>query len=1257
MHNQMRKNFKKIIASGLSLILCLSAIFAAPGNVGAVDVSSVFSTTLYTGNGSTQTVNTGIDLATASGGGSSVGQVVYTTAGTYSWTCPTGVSSVSVVAVGAVKDGAGAALSYKNSIPVIPGVQYTVFIGAAGTTQLTYFINPGVVSAGRLNIRTGDGGGDGGAAGQGGGGAGGYAGNGGDGVTTPSAGNFAGNNAPAGGGGGGGASYWNGASIAYGGGGGGVGLLGQGASGLGGTSTGSGGTGGSGGGNGADGTRTGVAGGLYGGGGGSGDSGPNNTFTAGALRIMWGPGRSYPSTLTADQTTVTNNDHIITNNSGLVWAKSRTASRNHQLADTIRGAYALNSNSTAAQGAANIGFTSTGFNTPAGGDFNPIGEPMVSWTFKKAPKFFDVVTGACDSSGNITVNHSLGVAPSFAVIKRTNELSAWFAYHKDTGNNQYTYLNATNAAGTLPGIFSATSTTFTANVGFAASSQVVIYLFAHDTAADGIIQAGSYTGNGSSNGPTINLGWELQWLMIKRSNATNDWYIFDSMRNIFNNWLEPNTADAELAAGNPLDPTATGFKITTASELLNAAGNTYVYLAIRKTSPLAPTISVSPSTLAFGQVNTNSTGTSSFQVCNTGTADLTVTGITKTNLNEVTFTPAMTNQTLAPSACQTVSATFAPTVTGLINGSLSIASNDAANPTKTVTITGEGVQPIAPNIATAAASVNFGSINMQTTTSTTQPLQVCNTGASTLNLSGTTITGVNQANFSIDTALNGASIPPGGCVTSVLTFTPTDTSTVTANVVIASNDPDQPTLTIPMTGTATYEFDPAGLNFWFTVTKGSIGLSCTSPTRCEGYTDFKMGHNLFGGNIGPSSLTDSAYLDWLRANMSLFFTPCYSQAQSLHVLYGEINTCEPIHNLTDPHACYVKAVIDSDSISIVPNTGGNITGTLKFSIEGATDVNNCKDYSYTAPDGALLVENQSFQMNTSLQMKVATEYTTTQAMNLYMVKQATAISSASELAGYSAKIVVDHLDTGSTVHFRLFFTDTNGHEVLLPSNITVTSTDWKVANTVKTTGNSLIPTFSEIFVGTTARVRADVNVTYNGINLVYHSNELEMSAPAINCGTTGTPVCVDLPPAMRPPNAPERPIYSKTYIPGTTLIGSIATNGYWGTSSSGGTTNTFEDQWIDDNGKGRNGYTTYTFVNAQPWDVYQLCPESQYVRPANTTNYYNACMDPAGLVCPPARTNISEWYAAWTVDGWWCIQSPCMDIILSDSPSTIYDCP
>ena len=244
------------------------------------------------------------------------GQEAFTTAGTFSWVAPAGVTSVSVVAVGGSQNG-GAGLGYKNNISVTPGNSYTVIVGArsicGSSAGDSSFCSTAVVKGGASGITsggtfTGDGGGNGGTAGSncagGGGGAGGYSGNGGAGATS---GNGSSGAACSGAGGGGSRA------ISAGGAGGGVGILGKGSTGSGSNSPcptndqvgfgGFGGSGGSSGGGGSFGpccTPRAGSGGTYGGGAGR-TPYIRGSSVVGAVRVIWpGTTRSFPSTNTGD---------------------------------------------------------------------------------------------------------------------------------------------------------------------------------------------------------------------------------------------------------------------------------------------------------------------------------------------------------------------------------------------------------------------------------------------------------------------------------------------------------------------------------------------------------------------------------------------------------------------------------------------------------------------------------------------------------------------------------------------------------------------------------------------------------------------------------------------------------------------------------------------------------------------------------------------------------------------------------------------
>ena len=122
---------------------------------------------------------------------------------------------------------------------------------------------------------------------------------------------------------------------------------------------------------------------------------------------------------------------------GLVWVKSRGFTRNHVLVDTERGVRRnLQSNTTAAEGSVsgdNVNaFYSNGFDAGPSGEVNASSEDYASWTFRKAPKFFDVVTYTGNGSAR-TISHNLGSVPGMIITKRLDGTSDWGVYHRSYG--------------------------------------------------------------------------------------------------------------------------------------------------------------------------------------------------------------------------------------------------------------------------------------------------------------------------------------------------------------------------------------------------------------------------------------------------------------------------------------------------------------------------------------------------------------------------------------------------------------------------------------------------------------------------------------------------------------------------------------------------------------------------------------------------------------------------------------------------------
>jgi hypothetical protein len=310
--------------------------------------------------------------------------------------------------------------------------------------------------------------------------------------------------------------------------------------------------------------------------------------------------------------TITNGINV-SGQGGLVWLKMRSpgsgfsSTQSHALFDTVRGddKYLCSDLSNGQFTFPNNGitFNSSGFGIDAASFFGGSGDQstsnFASWTFREAPNFFDVVTYT-GTGANRNIAHNLGSVPGMILVKRTDTTSDWQVYHRSNANTQYQVLNTTAAVATGTTRWNSTTPTATEfTVGTdttvnASGGTYVAYLYAHDTASTGLIQCGSFTTDGSNVVANVTLGWEPQWMMIKRADGTGNWMLYDNMRGMpvgpsgYSRELYPNTSGAE-ANGFIVAPNATGFS----SPYYSAANATYVYIAIRRGPMRTPTLGTS----------------------------------------------------------------------------------------------------------------------------------------------------------------------------------------------------------------------------------------------------------------------------------------------------------------------------------------------------------------------------------------------------------------------------------------------------------------------------------------------------------------------------------------------------------------------------------------------------------------------------------------------------------------------------------------
>ena len=294
-----------------------------------------------------------------------------------------------------------------------------------------------------------------------------------------------------------------------------------------------------------------------------------------------------------------------------VWIKERSSTSSHALFDAIRGAtIKLSSNNTDANNTSTAdltSFNSDGFTNGNSGAVNESGQTYASWNWKangtgsantdgsitstvsvNTTAGFSIVKYA-GSNSNVTVGHGLGVAPKMILIKNLSSVTSWTVYHESIGNDKRLVLNTEGAQeGTNQFSFgtSPTSSVFALGGGYGdvctSGADYIAYCFAEK---QGFSKFNSYSGAGS-NLPFIYTGFKPAFVMIKRSDVSDNWNIFDNKRNEFNltdKRLYPNSNSAELTASSvSLDLLSNGFKLRGTDSQINNSSGTYIYMCFRQ---------------------------------------------------------------------------------------------------------------------------------------------------------------------------------------------------------------------------------------------------------------------------------------------------------------------------------------------------------------------------------------------------------------------------------------------------------------------------------------------------------------------------------------------------------------------------------------------------------------------------------------------------------------------------------------------------
>ena len=291
------------------------------------------------------------------------------------------------------------------------------------------------------------------------------------------------------------------------------------------------------------------------------------------------------------------------------WIKSRSLVSDHILQDSVRGTSVfLQSDTTGADQATGGGdvssFNSNGFTISYNNARdNQAAATYVAWQWQAGKGVTSTntsgtitstvsanttagfsIVGYTGPGANATVGHGLGVAPSLVIVKNRTVITNWPVYHVSTGPGSYTYLNTTAAAAvdaTMWNNIAPTSTVFSLGVNGQSSNIGNPYVAYCWAAVPGYSAFGSYTGNGSTDGPFIYLGFRPRWWLVKRTDTVESWNILDSSRDPYNQSglnLYPNLTNAE-SSNDLADLVSNGVKLRNTWTGANTSGGTYIYAA------------------------------------------------------------------------------------------------------------------------------------------------------------------------------------------------------------------------------------------------------------------------------------------------------------------------------------------------------------------------------------------------------------------------------------------------------------------------------------------------------------------------------------------------------------------------------------------------------------------------------------------------------------------------------------------------------
>ena len=292
------------------------------------------------------------------------------------------------------------------------------------------------------------------------------------------------------------------------------------------------------------------------------------------------------------------------------WIKQRSGVFSHVLGNSVSGDNKfLSSNGTGAEGTDSSKFrtfVSDGFQVGSHASVNNTSDTYVGWSWlgggtassntdgsitstvsANTTNGFSIVSYTGNGSSGSTVGHGLGVAPKMTIIKQRNSSNGWNVWHYGNNNgdpDSFGELNGSaawyqNQGASGPYTTQPTSSLLTLTAYGQVNGNTNTYIAYCFAEKKGFSKFGSYTGNGNADGTFIYTGFSPSFVMLKRTNTTGSWTMYDNKRHTYNpngEYLLANSSGASVDFDN-VDFLSNGFKLRDAS-FNNGSGDTIIYM-------------------------------------------------------------------------------------------------------------------------------------------------------------------------------------------------------------------------------------------------------------------------------------------------------------------------------------------------------------------------------------------------------------------------------------------------------------------------------------------------------------------------------------------------------------------------------------------------------------------------------------------------------------------------------------------------------